>query len=188
MIHYLSGTILDIQQNLYVVVTNNIGFEVAVPHNYTALPGTEIALFVHPHFTQDNYQLFGFKTQLEKRWFKKLLNISGIGPKTALQVVSKEISALERAIISQDQRFFESVSGIGKKTALKILIELAGDTPFPSEKLQASSPYHQAVQTLRGLGYEEIDIQNMTTNLPKDLTAGQIVTLALKNHAQKSTN
>ena len=188
MIHYLSGTILDLQQNIYLVVTNNIGFEIAVPHSYTALPGTEITLFVYPHLTQDNYQLFGFKTSLEKRWFKKLLNISGVGPKTALQVVSKEIASLERAIVSQDQHFFESVSGIGKKTALKILIELSGDTPFPSEKLQGNSPYHQAVQTLRGLGYEEIDIQKMTEALPKNLTAGQIVTLALKNHAQKSTH
>jgi len=188
MIHYLSGTILDIQQNTYLVVANAIGFEVNMPPSYTALPGDQITVFIYPHFTQDNYQLFGFLSKLEKNWFQKLLSISGIGPKTGLQIISKGISNLEKAIVQQDQHFFESISGIGKKTALKILIELAGQKTLPSEKINVHSAYNQAAESLRQLGFIEKDIQTMLVDIPTDLTPGQIVTLALKKHAQKGTN
>lgn len=185
MIHYLSGTILDINQNLYLIVANNIGFEIAVPHSYTALQDSKIELFVHPHLTQDQYQLYGFRSREEKRWFQKFINISGIGPKTALQILSRSLAALEKAIVTQDKTFFENVSGIGKKTALKILIELSGDKNLPSTAA-FSSPYQDALKSLRELGFSETEISRMTKDIPTDISAGQIVTLALQNHAQKS--
>lgn len=185
MIHYISGTIFDRYQNSYLVVTNNIGYEIAVPHNYTHLPQQEIELFVYPHLTQEQYQLFGFCSKAEKVWFQKLISLSGIGPKTALQIVSKNIEALERAIIEQNQMFFESVSGIGKKTAMKILIEL-GDKPLPSATLRPVTPYQEAFQTLLELGFPDTQVRVMLNDAPKDLSAGQLVTLALKQNAQKN--
>ncbi len=187
MIHYLSGTIRTINQNFYLVVANNIGYEIAVPHSYTALPDSQIELFIHTHLTQDQYQLYGFRSPEEKRWFQKFIAISGIGPKTALQILSKNLTTLEKAIVTQDKSFFEHVPGIGKKTALKILIELSGDKNLPSTNT-LSSPYQDALKTLRELGFSESDINKMTKDLPTDLSAGQIVTLALQNHAKKGSN
>lgn len=185
MIHYISGTILDRNQNTYLVVTNNVGYEIAVPHNYTHLPQEKIELFVHPHISQDQYQLFGFSSKAEKIWFQRLIGLSGIGPKTGLQILSKNIQALERAISEQNQAFFESVSGIGKKTAQKILIELA-DKPLPTSNFRPATPYNEAFQTLLELGFPDTQVRLMLNEAPTDLSAAQLVTLALKQNAQKN--
>ncbi|MBI4836335.1 MAG: Holliday junction branch migration protein RuvA [Candidatus Abawacabacteria bacterium] len=186
MIHYISGTIVDIQQNTYLVVANTVGYEIAVPHNYSYLAEQSITLFVYPHLTQDHYQLFGFQTRVEKQWFMKLISISGIGPKTGLQIISKDIHALEKAIVDQNKEFFESVSGIGKKTALKLLIELV-EKPFVPTSLRPATPFQEAVQTLIELGFKEDYIRNLLADPPKNATAGQLVSLALKSHAQKNS-
>lgn len=182
MIHYLSGTILHTQSNNLLVVANNIGYEVLVPHNYTYLPDQKITLFIHPHLTTEQYSLFGFVSIAEKKWFKLLINISGIGPKTALNILSRGIEALHQAIIKHDKVFFEGISGIGKKTALKILIELSENPQLP--ELEKPQAHQTATETLIRLGYDQTMVQELLKDLPEDISSGQAVTLAIQKYAQ----
>ncbi len=182
MIHYLSGTILSSQENTFLVVTNSIGYEVLVPHNYTYLSGQNITLFIHPHLTTEQYQLFGFASEAEKKWFKLLINISGIGPKTGLNILSRGIEALHQAILKHDKVFFESISGIGKKTALKILIELAENPKLP--ELEQPKAHQTATETLIRLGYDPMVVQELLKEIPDDISSGQAVTLAIQKYAQ----
>ncbi|MBP7057491.1 Holliday junction branch migration protein RuvA [Candidatus Gracilibacteria bacterium] len=183
MIHYLSGTILSRQDNLLLIVTNSIGYEVLVPRHYHFMPGEAIILFIHPHLTSDNYQLFGFSSQAEKQWFLILTNISGIGPKTGLNILASGIDSLHQALLKQDKHFFENISGIGKKTALKILIELAENPHLPT-LLPSSRPHADAHATLLNLGYDPTVVEDLLKDIPKDVSSGQAVTLALQKYAQ----
>ncbi len=182
MIHYLSGTILSSQENSLLITTNNIGYEVLVPHHYTYLLDQHITLFIHPHLTTEQYLLFGFVTMSEKKWFKLLINISGIGPKTALNILSKGIEPLHQAILRSDKVFFEGISGIGKKTALKILIELTENPHLPT--LEKPRAHQTATETLVNLGYDPSVVQDLLQDLPEDISSGQAVTLAIQKYAQ----
>jgi Holliday junction DNA helicase RuvA len=182
MIHYLSGTILSLQENTLLVTTNNIGYEVLVPHHYTYLPEQKITLYIHPHLTTEQYLLFGFVSMSEKKWFKLLINISGIGPKTALNILSRGVEALHQAILKSDKVFFENISGIGKKTALKILIELTENPHLP--QLEQPKAHQTATETLIHLGYDASVVQELLKDLPDDISSGQAVTLAIQKYAK----
>ncbi|OGC82308.1 MAG: Holliday junction DNA helicase RuvA [Candidatus Abawacabacteria bacterium RBG_16_42_10] len=186
MIHYLSGTIIDVDNNLLLVENNGIGYEIFVPHNQSYHKRGNIQLFVYPHITSEQYQLYGFGTREEKKWFKRLINISGIGPKTALNILSSGLDRLLRAITEKNKGFFESVSGIGKKTALKIMIELVEVPTDLAPTLGGNSAYQEAFTTLSRLGYESHIIQELLKNSSTKASAGELVTLAIKKHAQKS--
>jgi Holliday junction DNA helicase RuvA len=186
MIHYLSGTIIDIDNNLLLIENNGIGYEILVPHNQTHHSRGNIQLFVYPHITSEQYQLYGFSSREEKKWFKKLINISGIGPKTALNILSSGLDRLLRAIIEQNKGFFESISGIGKKTALKIMIELIEKPGDFAPTSTGNNAYQEAFTTLSRLGYESHIIQELLKKAPSKASAAELVTLAIKNHAQKS--
>lgn len=185
MIHYLSGTIIDTDNNLLLVENNGIGYEILVPHNQTFHSRGNIQLFVYPHITNEQYQLYGFSSREEKKWFKRLINISGIGPKTALNILSSGLDQLLRAIAEQNKGFFESISGIGKKTALKIMIELV-EKPADFAPVSGNNAYQEAFTTLSRLGYESHIIQDLLKKAPNKASAAELVTLAIKNHAQKS--
>ncbi len=185
MIHYLSGTIIDVDNNLLLVENNGIGYEVLVPHNQTHHQRGNIQLFVYPHLTSEQYQLFGFASREEKRWFKRLINISGIGPKTALNILSSGLDRLLRAITEQNKGFFEGISGIGKKTALKIMIELVDSPANFAPTTGGNGAYQEAFTTLSRLGYESHVIQELLKKAPSKASAGELVTLAIKKHAQK---
>jgi Holliday junction DNA helicase RuvA len=129
MIARLSGTLIDKQPGLAVVDVSGVGYEVAIPlSTYYALgdPGSRVELHVHTHVREDILALFGFRTRRERDLFVRLIGVSGVGPKTAIAVLSGlGPEDLIAAVRGRNVERLSSIPGIGRKTAERILLELA---------------------------------------------------------------
>jgi Holliday junction DNA helicase RuvA len=141
MIAYLKGTLIYKTPGHVIVETGGVGYAAAIPvSSYARLGevGGTVELLVHTHVSDDALALYGFVSQDEKEMFLKLIGISGIGPKLALNILSGIAPAdLEDAVRSSDIARISLVPGIGKKTALRITMELQ-DKLEQREKLLAS--------------------------------------------------
>jgi len=159
MIAYLKGTILHKTPGRVVVDTGGVGYDAAVPvSSFAALGeiGDAVELFVHTHLSDDALALYGFVTADEKAMFLKLIGISGIGPKLAMNILSGIAPAdLEEAIRSGDLARMSLIPGIGRKTALRITMELQ-DKLEQKEKLlaaKASPEKEDLLSALLNMGF-----------------------------------
>lgn len=131
MIAWLKGNIIEADENEIIVNTNGVGYRVIVgsnlkiqvPHNV----GDEIELAVYTSVKEDGIRLFGFQNFFSRKVFVLLLNVNGIGPKVALNIVDQLGAAdIIRALRSGDAIAFTRVSGVGKKTAQRVILDLQG--------------------------------------------------------------
>ncbi|MDY6931127.1 MAG: Holliday junction branch migration protein RuvA [Halobacteriota archaeon] len=167
MISLIRGTI-ELKTDEYVVVdVNGLGLEISVPLSTLvglAEIGEEVKLFTHLQMRDDSLRLYGFLSLKEKELFELLINISGVGPKMAISILSDiPQEKLERAIIQEDLVTLTNVSGIGKKTAQRLILELkekigqlSYDVDFDSGTM-GSDILDDAVFALVSLGYSEKD-------------------------------
>ncbi len=159
MIAYLKGTLIHKTPGHVVVETGGVGYAAAIPvSSYVELgePGGTVELFIHTHLTDDALALYGFVSREEKDMFLKLIGISGIGPKLAMNILSGIAPAdLEEAVRASDLARISLVPGIGKKTALRITMELQ-DKLEDKEKLlsaKASPEKEDLLSALLNMGF-----------------------------------
>jgi len=159
MIAYLKGTLLHKTPGHVTVETGGVGYAVAVPvSSYAELgePGGIVELYVHTHLSDDALALYGFLSVDEKDMFLKLIGISGIGPKLAMNILSGIApDDLKDAVASGDIARISLVPGIGKKTALRITMELQ-DKLEKKEKLLAgkgSPEKEDLLSALQNMGF-----------------------------------
>lgn len=159
MIAYLKGTLLHKTPGHVVVETGGVGYAVAIPvSSYVQLgePGGTVELFIHTHLSDDALALYGFVSREEKDMFLKLIGISGIGPKLAMNILSGIAPGdLEEAVRASDLARISLVPGIGKKTALRITMELQ-DKLENKEKLlsaKASPEKEDLLSALLNMGF-----------------------------------
>lgn len=129
MIITLTGTVREKLERAAVIETHGIGYLVYVnaPTLSALPPGKEVRLWTHEYLREDARELWGFRTQPEYRLFKRLLDISGVGPKTASTLMSLgTVADIEQHIDRGDTSWLCRVPGVGKKTAQKIILELRG--------------------------------------------------------------
>lgn len=129
MITFLHGKLTDVLPTQVTVDVGGIGYEVLVPlSSFDQLPppGAEVRLLTHLAVREDAHVLYGFVTAAERDLFRLLINnVSGIGPKTALNALSGiSVSAFRMAVASGDVKSLSQISGVGKKTAERIVVEL----------------------------------------------------------------
>ena len=127
MISFLSGKILNKSRGYIIVKVNNVGYQVFIsPVMFSELNiGQLVELYTYQHVRDESLDLYGFKSLEELEMFKLLLSISGIGPKSALGVLSiSNIADLKETINRGDSSLLTKVSGIGQKTAERVVLEL----------------------------------------------------------------
>jgi Holliday junction DNA helicase RuvA len=127
MIAFLRGVVLEKTPDRLLIDVHGVGYELRVPLStfYQVEPGVEVSLRVHTHVREDALQLFGFLTLLEQQLFEELIEVSGIGPKLAVAVLSGiEAPDLLAAVLRADVGRLTRVPGIGKKTAERMVLEL----------------------------------------------------------------
>src|SRR3989344_150561 len=127
MIGKVDGTISLVGDRFAIVDTNGIGYKVFMTENTirSVEVGQKVALWTHLAVREDALDLYGFRDMGELSFFQMLIDISGIGPRSALSILGlAPIETLSRAIASGDISYLVKVSGIGKKTAEKIVLEL----------------------------------------------------------------
>jgi holliday junction DNA helicase RuvA len=128
MIAYLRGTLLEKHPNQVIVDAGGVGYDVTIPiSTYASLPepGAEVRLRIHTHVREDALSLYGFLSLEEKILFEKLIDVSGIGPKLAVTVLSGLATAdLVASIRNSQVEQLVRIPGVGKKTAERIVLEL----------------------------------------------------------------
>lgn len=160
MIAHLRGTLIAKHPNQAVIEAGGVGYDVTITvPTFSALPalGAGLALHIHTHVREDALALFGFLELQEKKLFERLIQVSGIGPKLAITILSGMAAAeMVSAIRAGDLARLTRIPGIGKKTAERMVVELRdklaafGETPAVS----AATPVEEDVlSALVNLGY-----------------------------------
>lgn len=161
MIGYLRGTPKLLGSELLIDV-NGVGYQVSVTAALLTQVAhlTDVELFIHTHVREDTLELFGFRTPEEKHLFLLLLGVSGVGPRTALNITERPPQEIIAAVQHADSRFFSSIPRVGKKVAQKIIIELKSKLGSLRElDLGPTSTQEQEIiGALTGLGFIEEDI------------------------------
>jgi Holliday junction DNA helicase RuvA len=163
MIARLRGRVLEKDPSGVVIEAGGVGYAVSVPLScLEKLQGTEADLFVHTVVREDAILLFGFLTKHERELFCKLISVNGVGPSTALAVLSgMSADDLVRAVRERDHRRLQGIPRVGKKTAERICLELSGK--FEESAVGAgggpplSDDLQDAVSALANLGYKAQD-------------------------------
>lgn len=184
MYEYLRGVITEVTPYYIVVDVNGVGYQVYVanPFKYEEDEHVEQKVFVYQAVRDNDISLYGFKNSSEKQLFLKLLDVSGIGPKSALAILANDDNrGLINAINSDDDGYLTKFPGIGKKTAKQIILDLKGklsdvdsdmltgqDNLDLDLNLNASSPYlKESLEALRALGYTKTEVKRISKKLEK---------------------
>lgn len=190
MIGKLTGTLTDKNPPQVLVDCHGVGYEVDVPMStFYNLPGIgdKVSLLTHFVVREDAQILYGFGSTGEREAFRQLIRISGVGPRTALAVLSgMSVGDIAHAVTTQDAARLVKVPGIGKKTAERLLLELKGrigadiGAAGAGGAMAASDAQTDILQALMALGYSDKEAQSALKSLPKDTGVSEGIKLALK--------
>ena len=198
MIGFLKGRLVMKQPPTLMLDVNGVGYELEAPMStFYGLPamGEPVALFTHLVVREDAHILFGFGTDAERRLFRGLLKVSGVGPKIALGVLSgASAEDFLRIVEAEDVAMLTRIPGIGRKTAERIIIEmrdsvqklampsLAGAPLGPGMAQPPQSPQSEAFSALIALGYKPPEVTRLLKSADEPgLTTTEIIRRALKS-------
>ena len=199
MIARLTGILLDKNPPLLVIDVNGVGYEVEAPLGvFTDLPenGKQVTILIHHHFSQDSQTLYGFASLGERVLFRKLLKISGIGAKMALNILSGASGEeLARYVSTADVASLTRLPGIGKKTAERIIMELrdkladismgSGGSSIPAGTPVSTDPATEASHALTSVGYKPAEVSRMVASVAgPDMDAEAIIRMALQTRVK----
>jgi Holliday junction DNA helicase RuvA len=191
MIAFVKGRLVEKNPTYVIIETNGIGYHLNISLNtYSSLPAEEeCKLFTEFVVREDAQILYGFQSQAERELFRLLVSVSGVGPSTAMMVLSAgHASEIQEAIIGGDVAWFKSVKGIGPKSAQRIIIDLkdkvgkveAGEDILPFE---GNTTKEEALSALVMLGFNKNQAEKVVSkHLRKqpNLSVEDVIKYALK--------
>jgi Holliday junction DNA helicase RuvA len=196
MIGFLKGRLAAKQPPMLMVDVNGVGYEMEAPMStFYGLPaaGEPVALFTHLVVREDAHILYAFGTDGERRLFRGLLKVSGVGPKIALGILSgASVDDFLRIIEAEDIAMLTRIPGIGRKTAERVIIEMRDSVKklaVPSAAAGAAgalaTPQSEAFSALIALGYKPPEVTRLLKSVDEpDLATTEIIRRALKSAAK----
>lgn len=178
MIARITGVLLEQKDKELIIDVGGIGYSVSIPPCVLNV-GQIVTLYTHQVIKDDAHELYGFQTPEEKDLFKILISVSGVGPRTALQMLTLyTLPDLVRIIKTGDAKAIALVPGIGKKTSEKVVIDLKDKVDnFSVSEHRAST---DLIEALMSLGYKDAQIRNVVGEIDATLTIEKQITEALK--------
>ena len=188
MIGRLSGILLEKNPPQLLLDVQGVAYEVDVPMStFYNLPATgeRVTLFTHLVVREDAHLLYGFGSENERRAFRRLVKVNGIGARIALSVLSGlSVAELAQAIAMQEPGRLTKIPGIGKKTAERILLELkyklGADVTIAVDVHRAPPVASDVLHALLSLGYSDKEAAAAVKQLPDDIAVGDGIRQALK--------
>jgi Holliday junction DNA helicase RuvA len=197
MIGFLKGRLAVKQPPMLMVDVNGVGYEMEAPMStFYGLPptGEPVALFTHLVVREDAHILYAFGTDGERRLFRGLLKISGVGPKIALGILSgASVEDFLRTVEAEDIAMLTRIPGIGRKTAERVIIEMRDSVKklsmptggTPAGMATAATPQSEAFSALIALGYKPPEVVRLLKSVDEpDLATTEIIRRALKSAAK----
>lgn len=180
MIAFIRGKLIKVTDTKVIVDVNGVGYEIecANPYAFQNEINEEVFIYTYHHVREDSQTLYGFKSEDEKILFEKLISVSGIGPKSGLNIQGKiQINDFVAAIEREDEKYLMSFPGIGKKTSRQIILDLKGKLTnllsYPEKDSGQSAQDNHLVEidetreALKALGYLDSEIQSIIPELLK---------------------
>lgn len=165
----MTGTVLSLEPGGCVVDVNGWGAFVYLPNATEVTVGKTTTLLTHMCVKQDGIELYGFVDAADRTFFEHLLTVSGIGPKTALSILTRAPRvSLENAIATRDISYLTRVAGLGKKAAEKLAVELSEKITPTGETEGATDS--EVLDTLIALGYTEREARTALARVPMHLS------------------
>jgi Holliday junction DNA helicase RuvA len=188
MIGRLSGTLVEKNPPQILLDVRGVAYEVDVPMStFYNLPGVgePITLLTHLVVREDAHLLFGFASENERRAFRQLIKISGIGARTALSVLSGlSVAELAQAVTLQEPGRLTKIPGIGKKTAERLLLELkdklGAEATTAVDVHRAAPAASDVLNALLSLGYSDKEAVHAVKQLPEGVAVADGIKQALK--------
>ena len=187
MIGYLKGEVFFKEGNSIILDVKGVGYRVLGSRDVLtkAIKGSPLELFIYTHVREDNISLFGFLESSDLKLFENLIGVSGIGPKTAMNIFSTgRRDQIVKAIISADTSFFKSVPRLGQKNAQKIIIELKnklggiGEIDLSGDDM---SGQEEIIGALRSFGFTGKEVYDAIKHVKKaDQGIAETIKLALR--------
>lgn len=181
MIAYLSGTILSKQDRSLVLEVNGTGYLVFVPRGLlekTAM-GDSAKLHIHTNVREDEISLYGFSSEEEWKFFRLLLTVSGVGPKSALEILNAPIASVKHAIAKKEAAYLTKIPGIGTKTAERIIVDLQGkikeEVLLDSSETEAVGMNEDIVRALEALGYKRQHVISGLKKVPQEISGEEAI-------------
>ena len=192
MIGRVAGVLVEKNPPQILVEAAGVGYEIEVPMStFYNLPasGERVTLLTHLVVREDAHLLYGFGTDSERRAFRQLLKVNGVGARTALAVLSgMSVGELVEAVAAQESGRLVKVPGIGKKTAERLLLELkgklGGDALGGLSVNREKPASSDVLNALLGLGYSDKEAQLAVKHLPEGLSVSEGIRQALKSLAR----
>ena len=183
MYYYFHGMITMHTANSIVVECHGVGYECLVSHPEDYPIGETMFVFAALYMHEDEQFLIGFKTIEEKHFYQKLMGVSGVGPKTAMNILSStSVDRLSDAIEKSDQSYLTSLPGVGKKTASQIILDLKGKLIVPvNMRSFGEKNMELAFEGLKGLGFKVKEIEEALNGIPeRGLSVEEYMTRCLR--------
>lgn len=188
MIAYLQGKVQKKMVKNLILQAESVGYLVFATARLLekVTEGQMLEVFVHTRVLQDDISLFGFETFGELEFFKMLLNVNGVGAKTALEILSQNIEKVQVALVNGDVAFLSTIPGIGKKTAERLIVELKNKVSLENiDRVHTAleKPVSEdAIGAIMSLGYQRFEIARVLKNIPENVTTvEEMVTFFLRN-------
>lgn len=182
MYAYISGKITNVNPKNIVIENNGIGYMIIVPNPFIFTLEDSIKVYTHQIIKEDSNNIYGFKTTDEKQLFLKLLNVSGIGPKSALSMLaSGTVEGITNAINSGDSLYLKKFPGIGNKSSQQIILDLAGKIDFKSNEIKDCINNSDTYEALISLGYKKREVEKALKSIDNSLDTETKIKLALKS-------
>ncbi len=181
MYYSFTGKIIDVSNDSIAIDVNGIAFELFVARPLEWQVGTETTVYSYEVYNENDHYLVGFSTKMEKDAFKSLIQVKGIGPKTAINALSATTpDELFRAISASNTSYLKKLPGIGPKAASQIILDLKGKLASPTNKNANDERYEDVRAALKSMGFKvkDIDVALSSINEP-NLSTEDILRAAL---------
>ena len=183
MVSYLNGKIILKRDKFIILEVNNIGYKVFLNRqNLLRLPeiGDNLKVFTYQDVKEEALDLYGFFSYEELEFFEVLMDIRGVGPKSALDISALgSLDKIKDRILKQDEKIFEGIPGIGSKKAMTIILELTGKIKMLGNKKDSADEGESA---LMQLGFSKTQAKEALSGVPANIkNTEERIKLALKN-------
>ena len=179
MISYLEGNILLKRDRFIILKVNHIGYKIFLSKKAISKISKKdnrfIRLFCYLNVKENVLDLYGFLSLEELNFFELINNISGVGPKAALEISSLgSLDRIRNKILNRDENIFEGISGIGKKKAQKIILELSGQIKeIDKKRLRKTNKKDEIVDALVNLGFSRVQAKSAVSRIPKGINSDE---------------
>ena len=173
MIEFIKGTVEEIESNYIGLNNHDIGYLIYTANPYSYELNKEYKIYIYEQVREDEISLYGFKTKEERNLFLKLISVKGLGCKMALPMFATgSIEGIKDAIERENILYLKKFPKIGDKVARQIILDLKGKLDLT--KMSANSNKEQLVETLKALGYKQMDITKILPQIKSDTIEEQI--------------